>query len=70
MWVALSFMYQGRRKRRGGAVERWGRSPGIIPMKSRVPGGMEADRDLYSRYVKNGWPKEKGESNTIPMWSH
>lgn len=54
-WLCPSCIKEGRRrKRRGGAVERWGRSPGIILMKSRVPGGMEAGRDLYSRYVKNG----------------
>lgn len=45
------------------AVERWRKSSGIILMRSRVSGGMEAGGDLYSRYVKNGWPKEKGESN-------
>lgn len=68
-WLCPSCIKEGERGRER-AVERWRKSPGIILMKSRVSGRMEAGRDLYSRYVKNGWPKEKGESNMIPMWSH
>lgn len=51
-------------------MERWRKPSGIILMKCRIPGEMEAGGDLYSRYVKNGWAKEKGESSPIPTWSH